>query len=556
MGGARTSSAARVETAAVRLDIGRIRLSVRHPAGRRPPAAPDGETLAAAIADALATTLDPGDPAVWVVRSLAVAAHAEGATEAPDLALAIALRLREAVARVLRGEQADGVVRYPDRATWLAALLWDHVRGEARGRWAYARFASLDALPLAFVPRQLFAMEPDLASPVLIRLASAGRLLAFAAAIGESGARPLLPLLLAQRPAGRADPGATAALAARLVANAGPALPVESGRALLVALVQRLAAAPGEAAPDRAAAMAAQAQAIAAFAPARDPLPGDAAATLPARPSSPAPDRAPLRPGPPEAAAVGAPGRASSPVPGETIETPHAGLFLLWRSVVELGLEELWPPGMDAGRARLTLAASMAGPDRAAAWRDPALHWLAGFVPDREEGPVAAPPDLEARFLAHMAARARPRALQPVARSVGRLQLVQDRASEDWLALGSARDSAPLRAEPAPHGLRDPARDVAFFGIARNRGRRPWALLARAAYGDLARRLIGLERSSALWLWTNVLAGWGQLTPASPARLRMPFVPLDLVLRMTGLDGTEVTLADERRFRIDLPGRD
>ena len=557
MAGAWPSPAARVETAAARLGIGRMRLVVRHARGRRPPPAPDGDMLGAEIADALATMLDPGDPAVWVVRSLTVPAHADGAPAAPELARAIALRLREAVARVLRGEQADGVIRYPDRAAWLAALLWDHVRGEARGRWAYARFAALDALPLAFVPRQLFAMEPDLAVPALLRLAAAGRLRAFAAAIGESGARPLLPLLLAKRPTARAEPRAAAALARRLLANAGPALPVASSRALLVALVEGAAAAPGEAPPARAAAAAAQAQALAALAPAPASArrPSETPASRREAPSSDPPP-SPLARAPPGEPADALPRTAPPVVPSEIVDTPHAGVFLLWRSVVELGLEALWPPDLEPGPARLTLAASLAGPAWRSAWEDPALHWLAGFVPDPEAGLLPAPPGLEARFRAHIAARAEPRALRPVVRTCGRLRLVQDLDSEDWLAIGTAREVARLRAAPPPPELRDPARDVAFFGVARDRRRRPWALLARAAYGDLARRLVGLERSSATWLWTNVLAGWGQLGPDEPARLRMPRVPLDLVLRMTGLDGTIVALRDGRRFRIDLPGRD
>ncbi|HEX8224025.1 MAG TPA: hypothetical protein VF605_09435 [Allosphingosinicella sp.] len=546
----------RVETAAGRLGIGRMRLVVRHARGRRPPPVPDGEELGTAIADALATMLDPGDPAVWVVRSLVVPAYAEYAPGAAELARAVAQRLREAVARVLRGEKAEGVIRYPDRAAWLAALLWDHVRGEARGRWAYARFAALDALPLAFVPRQLFAMEPDLAVPALLRLAAAGRLRAFASAIGESGARPLLPLVLTGRPTARTEPRAAAALARRLVANAGPALPVASGRALLVALIEAAAAAPGEAPLDRATATAAQAQALAAPAPAPASNPAPAGATS-SRYASPSPASPPstaaLAPAPAPAAPTLRP--AAPLAPDGIVDTAYAGLFLLWRSVAELGLEALWPPDVDPGPMRLTLAASLAGPDRDSAWNDPALHWLAGFVPEPGSGPIAAPPGLEARFRAHMARRAEPRPLHPVARSCGRLRLVQDRGSEDWLAVGTARDTAPLRAAPAPPDLRDPARDIAFFGLARDRPRRPWALLARAAYGDLARRLVGLDRSSGAWLWTNVLAGWGQLVPGEPARLHMPRVSLDLVLRMTGLDGSDVALADGRRFRIELPGR-
>ena len=63
-----------------------------------------------------------------------------------------------------------------------------------------------------------------------------------------------------------------------------------------------------------------------------------------------------------------------------------------------------------------------------------------------------------------------------------------------------------------------------------------------------------LERSSAAWLWTNVLAGPGQLAPGDDPTLFMPSVPLDLVLRMTGLDGTRFTLGDGRAVTIQLPG--
>jgi hypothetical protein len=536
-----------------------MRLVLRVARGLRPPAAPDGAAIGTAFADALGTLLDPGDPAIWVVRALTVRAEAGGDAAAPDLARAIALRLREAIARALRGELADGAIRYPDRAAWLAALLWDHVRGEARGRWQYWRFAALDALPLAYVPRHLFAAEPALALPVLLRLAAAGRLRPFASAIGDSGARALLPAILARgQRAGAASQGA--ALARRLLANAGPALPVASSRALLVAAVEG-AAASGIPPPGRAAAAAAQARALAAAA-----RPARRSARWTAADPAPLPVRArstgiagvpPAGAGPGSASDASPPSRGPRLGSGDVIDTPDAGLFLLWRSVVELGLEALWPAGADPGHARLTLAATLAGPERDAAWDDPALHWLTGFVPDPNQGPLAPDAAFATRFAAHMAARAAPHPLRPVVRRCGRLRLVQDRDSEDWLALGGARDLAAFArtAEPAPPELRDPARDLGFF-TAGARARRPWALLARAAYGDLARRMTGLERSSAWWLWANLLRGWGRLHPARPALLVLPRVPLDLVLRMTGLDGTRVALADGRTFEIALPGRD
>lgn len=534
-----------------RIGIGRIRLAIRSSRGSRAPPGSGIDDLRGAIADALDTLLDPGDPAVWVVRKIALDAHAGGG----DLGHEVALQLREAIARVLRGEIADGVIRYPDRSAWLAALLWDHVRGEARGRWCYARFAALEALPLAWVPRQLFAAEPELALPVLCRLASAGRLLAFVSAVGEAGIRALLPLVLARN--GTADAVEAAALARRLAANAAPALPSGSSRALLAAVVQSAIERPGARPPSRATAAAAQrrAQTIAL----RPPAPGarfpggppESAAVTRLSPAS-AQRRSESRPR--EGDPAEAPRPSAGPEPGAILDSPHAGIFLLWRSVRELDLESLWPDEVDPGHAALTLAAALAGPDRRAAWVDPALHWLAGFVPGPKQGPLEADPSLPARFAAHMAERSAPKPLRPVERRFGRLKLIQDGETEDWLALGPLREVASFRAAGAHPAMRDPAPDLTFFG-ARGRRQRPWALLARAAYGDLARRLTGLERSSAWWVWSNCLAGWGRLRCGDAAELVMPPVALDLVLRMTGLDGTTVRLADGRSYAIALPGR-
>lgn len=530
------------------MGIGRLTVRIAGDRSRPAPRAPDPADLSGAVADALSSLVDPGDPAIWVVRRLDLRARSALA-DAAGIAAAVAAALRAAIARVLRGETADGVMRFPDRATWLAALLWDHARGEARGRWCYARFAHLDALPAQWVPRQLFAAEPEMAWPVMMRLHAERRLAAWLHAMGEGGAGGVEPFLLAggARNGGGGE-GVADALARALLRAKAAGMPIASRRAMLFAMTLCLAEGSATGAPSRRTMLAARTIAAARARDAAGPRISSPAETIRAGDQG---DRARL----------GAPGRSGgrhalprarlSRVPQDDalFETPHAGVVLLWRSVLALGLDALIDALEDAPRARLTLAAMLAGPSRDAAWADPALHWLAGFAPEPGDGPLAGDAALARRFAEHMVERARPLAIERVTQQCGGLAIGQDRASEDWLSI--APRTAPGHRLGA---MRDPAVDIAFFGISRSRARRPWALLARAAYADLGRRLTGLERSSAAWLWSNVLAGSGQLAPGGDATLFMPSVPLDLVLRMTGLDGTCFALGDGRAVTIQLPG--
>lgn len=534
------------DDAGSRVAIARTRFVVRGDRARAPPPVPDAAVLARAIEEALAPLLDPGDPAVWVVRRIAVHARA-GSHDEAAIAAAAAAGLRTAVARVLRGETVDGVMRYPDRAAWLAALLWDHAHGRAGGRWVYARFAALDAVPVGLVPRQLFAAEPTDAIPALRRLEEEGRLVAWVEAIGERGATATLAGLCDVAGGGGARAGYSVAVVRdALAAAAGPARPAASERAALIAVVRMAATSPLVAVPAIAELRAARA--LLGAGGGRSALVDDEGliAHLPHRPGNavtPARSRRRSDHADPSQ-------RANlAVVRDEVLDTPHAGVVLLWRSVRELALDALLDELPDPARARLTLAAALAGPARAAAWADPALQWLTGCRPTRGQRPLPPPSELAARFAAHLAERAAPRTIERIVQPCGAVSIVQDRLTEDWLAIA-----------PGAHGQtvlpdrRDPAIDAAFFGIARAPARRPWTLFARAAYADFARRLTGLDRSSAAWLWSNVLAGWGRLAPGDEAVLTMPSVPLDLVLRMTGLDGTRFAVDGARTVTIRLAG--
>jgi hypothetical protein len=110
--------------------------------------------------------------------------------------------------------------------------------------------------------------------------------------------------------------------------------------------------------------------------------------------------------------------------------------------------------------------------------------------------------------------------------------------------------------------LRPLATDLAHFDVCTGGGnlgwRLFWAAVARAAYSDLARRLPGLGQSSASYIARNFVSGEGTFRSAVPgfdAEVILPQLPMDLVLRMTGLDGTVLRLTDGRSVLITLPGR-
>jgi hypothetical protein len=535
------------------LRIARLALTIGHDGALPPPPVPDAATLAAAIAAATARRHDPGDETLWVVRRLRAAARTDSA-EPAAIADALAAALGAQIARLLAGELDDGVCRYRSRAHWLADLIADHARGRARGDWRYRAHADLDALPFALLPRALFSIEAGQAPKVFACLAADHRLAAVITALGPRGAAATLPFLLAPDTGGPPVERQAEALVA-MMAQAPPAVAASPDSAALWAIASSQRQDPAPPLPGR----ATLARALVLRAAPRS--------RLPAAPAAPAP-RAPadVQHGTVAAAAALAdtapspraeqPDAAWAPA---AIETPFAGIFLLWRSVRALGLDALLA---DAGPpALLTLAATLAGPERDAAWRDPALHWLTGHCPADAERPLAPPPGLAQALADALARWHAPRPLAPILLPTGsRLRIVADAQSEDWLDIGPPGEIARRWAGRQPAvaagdaGLRDPARDIAFFGVARRRAARPWALLARAAHADLARRLTGLERSSAAWLWPNVIAGWGRVLPGRRARVWLPSVPLDMVLRVVGIAGSSYGLDDGRSVELLLPG--
>ncbi|WP_299628741.1 hypothetical protein [uncultured Tateyamaria sp.] len=534
------------EDARASLRVGALELKLFHHGSGLPPALPEKADIATALQKVLDNCLDPNDPSYWVVRRMTVRFQAEAGQGVPHLVAGFAAQLRDQIAGLLAGEVIEGVRRYDTRAAWLAACLWAQADGTAAHQWQFARYRHHAALPPADAVRLTLAAEPDVALPALALIAREDRMRLFCTRIGDVGCRAILRVLL---PAVRGQrPTLSPTLMARLV-HERTATPKRSFGAALTALVDVASTEPHAPMPsfavvERAIRLASEAENAGAVTYV-EPVPSDSAPmpktdTEPAQAHSVKPETRPQR--------ISSASPQGAPELSAGIETGFAGVFVLWRSVMELKLVDLLPAGDAAGPARLALAAALAGRAYHEAWNDPALHWLCDHVPKDYAMPDP-PPDLAARFAVHFAARRHPFPVVPTVTRVGRLSIVQDRHTQDWLWLGDGRRADRLIRRmgagpqlPAPDA-RDPAVDLAWFDIRHRAARRPWVLLARAAYGDFARRLHGLQGASAAWSWDRLLAGWGRLEPGGPASIRLPSVPLDLVLRMGGMGGTLVETA-------------
>jgi hypothetical protein len=558
------AAATALPAARSRLHLGKVELLVQSAKGVDWPTqwsdgARFGRETGSVLEELLAPLLDPADPSVWIIRRLALSAIVDG-SDAGRAARCFGLALRGALRRALHGEDGQGIIRFADRAAYLARLLADVAGGDGLDRWYHFRYAHLRPLPVAQTLSQAIAANRDDAPAALAVLEGRGELAGVIGALEEPGARRVVALLsVGPRNAETRTP-AEALFAPEAVGAATTRW--GRGARFRLALFAAAARRSGSSAPAILAAIddliacdnkAADRQSLQLEPPLGDNYPSSRRRTL-TRAGQPQ-----RRPGIVSAAISRASkGRSARQASFATsIETPFAGLFLLWRSVVELGLERLLPEGPDGALARLTLAATLAGRQWRDALADPALHWLAGCDLATDATPAQPAPRLPAAFAAHMAAHAAPRAIQPVEQRHGCFQVTQDAVTEDWLEIARGEDGEPTApADRAPGLARRPiARDLGYFGLLDDDPPHPsWALLARAAFGDLGRRLPGLERSSATYLAANVVMGKGRLDLGVEAEVTLPRAPLDLVMRMTGIDATTVRLADGRSVRLRLPG--
>jgi hypothetical protein len=411
--------------------------------------------LAPALTAALAPLLDGGDPSVWVIRRLDLDLAVDSSWSAGAVAARLARAVQVALHSVTSGEGAGAAVRFPDRAAYLAQFLSDLTDGHAWDRWYYPPFAALRPLPISTVIRLAIEAQPGAAENALLALAREGHLARVVQALNESDAARLLARLTPVED-GAAPDALDIEAAADIITNDRGMLARLGTAAASLVLYLELRAQGCEAAGAAAAAGAlidelSPASAAGSFIEHAAASPDEAATNLEGRTrAQPAGDLALRRAlrrmrkaAPSSASKTGHRSRIGAlPEPA-----PFAGVFLLWRSIVELGIDAMVGEACDADAAaarRHLLAARLAGRAGADTLDDAALRWLTGYDGASERGALAAaavlpavsPAVLYSRLAERLARVRPPLPVIGMLEGFGARLVLSDPVRGDWLWAG------------------------------------------------------------------------------------------------------------------------
>src|SRR3954463_16090049 len=146
-----------MSTAINRLQIRRFRadylVSADHPSPETLKARLD-ETIERRLASALSVAFAPwfseSDTSLWFIRRLQVDVALNAALERDQIAEAFTAQIGKSLGDALQERADDGnVLRFPNRAAYLAAFLSDLANSAAWSKWYYESFAGLKPLPIS-----------------------------------------------------------------------------------------------------------------------------------------------------------------------------------------------------------------------------------------------------------------------------------------------------------------------------------------------------------------------------------------------------------------------
>jgi hypothetical protein len=146
-----------MSTAINRLQIRRFRadylVAADHPSPETLKARLD-ETIERRLASALSVAFAPwfseSDTSLWFIRRLQVDVALNAALERDQIAEAFTAQIGKSLGDALQERADDGnVLRFPNRAAYLAAFLSDLANGAAWSKWYYESFAGLKPLPIS-----------------------------------------------------------------------------------------------------------------------------------------------------------------------------------------------------------------------------------------------------------------------------------------------------------------------------------------------------------------------------------------------------------------------
>lgn len=155
--------------------------------------------VVAACARRFGPFCDDADPSVWFVRRLAVDLSVNVAWTSDRLSEAWASEVTRSLRRRLRnGDDGEEVLRFPNRAVWLAQFLRDIADGVAWSKWYYESLNGLRTLPLSAALREAICREPHSGEAALRKLAENLRLGKILTAMSDADCRTVWRTFCAQ----------------------------------------------------------------------------------------------------------------------------------------------------------------------------------------------------------------------------------------------------------------------------------------------------------------------------------------------------------------------
>jgi hypothetical protein len=121
---------------------------------------------------AIGACIDPDDPSIWVIDEVRLNLLVDiRCAPAPDIAHLWGKRIVAAVARVMAaGPDGAHVLRFANRAAYLAHFLRNLAEDRAWDKWYFAEFAALRSLPRNAALREALLREPQTAEAALLEL--------------------------------------------------------------------------------------------------------------------------------------------------------------------------------------------------------------------------------------------------------------------------------------------------------------------------------------------------------------------------------------------------
>lgn len=128
--------------------------------------------LGQTLSGLLSKWFSAADESVWLIRRLELDVAVNAAWEREQVTRVIAMQIARMLGATLQHETGDeNVLRFANRAAYLAHFLTDLAQGTAWGKWYYESFAGLRPLSTSAALRTAICDQPDTGQEALLQLA-------------------------------------------------------------------------------------------------------------------------------------------------------------------------------------------------------------------------------------------------------------------------------------------------------------------------------------------------------------------------------------------------